>query len=290
MKDIKKIAAVHDISGFGKASLTAVIPILSTMGIQVCPLPTAVLSSISEFTNTRMIDLTDFMEEVIEHWQELDLKFDAVYSGFLGSPRQVTVVQKLIAKTAKKNALIVIDPVMGDNGHLYPVFTQDIIAPMQELITSAHVITPNITEAALLLDESSNIIPDNPTMINWLKKLADLNPQIVIITSVPDSCDDGYTCIYAYDKKTDDFWKLSCRYFPGNFPGTGDTFASIVTGCLMQHCSLPVAIERAANFIYKAIEFSLDYLTDLRQGIYLEPLLPDLLNFPSRLSIKKLDV
>jgi pyridoxine kinase len=290
MKNIKRVAAVHDISGFGKSSLTVVIPILSTMGIQVCPLPTAVLSAISEFPETRMNDLTGFMDKVVRHWQELGLKFDAVYSGFLGSPRQVSMVQELISRNTAEQCLIVIDPVMGDNGKLYPVFSTEIILSMQELVRSAQVITPNLTEAAFLLDEKTEQRLSRDCVIDWLHRLADMGPQTVIVTSVPDYDDKSKTCTFAYDKKANEYWKMSCSYLPGNFPGTGDTFTSIITGCLMQGLPLSAAIEKAVSFVYSAIEFSLDYVSDRRQGIYLEPLLPELLKPVIHEEIQRLEV
>lgn len=290
MKKIKRIAAVHDLSGFGKASLTAAIPILSTIGIQVCPLPTSVLSTITEYPNTQMVDLTDHLSGFIDHWQQLGLKFEAIYSGFLGSPHQVNIVENLIDRTASKDALIVVDPVMGDNGQLYPVFDQKIITAMQILIRSAQVITPNITEAAFLLNEPAKELLDRSLVIDWLHRLAEMNPQIVIITSVPDYEDDTKTCVFAYDKGKKEYWKMSCRYLPGRFPGTGDTFTSIITGYLLQGRSLPDAIEIAVSFVYKAIKYSLDYIEDKREGIYLEPLLPELLKESKLFKIQKLNV
>ena len=288
MKNVYRVVAVHDISGFGKASLTAVIPILSTMGIQVCPFPTSVLSSITEFPETRMIDLTDHLEGMIDHWQKLNLKFKAVYSGFLGSARQVEIVLDLIDRTAENDALIVVDPVMGDNGKLYSVFDQSIIDCMQNLITCAQVITPNITEAAFLLNEPITSKLDKATIINWLHRLADLNPKIVIITSVPDYEDESKICVFAYDKSKNEYWKMACHYLPGNFPGTGDIFASIITGCLLKNIPLHEAIETAVIFILNAIRFSLDYIKDRRQGIYLEPLLGDLLKPQTSNKIRKI--
>jgi len=290
MKKIKRVAAVHDISGFGKASLTVVIPILSTMGIQVCPLPTAVLSAISEYPQTRLHDLTGFMDEVISHWQALGLKFDAIYSGFLGSPRQVSNVQNLIKETASAQCLIVIDPVMGDNGKLYSVFSAEIITCMQELVKSAHVITPNLTEAAFLLDEKTEQKLNREGVIKWLYRLSEMGPQTVIITSVPDYDDESKTCTFAYDKFNNEYWKMSCSYLPGRFPGTGDAFTSIITGALLQNSSLPAAIEKSVRFVYNAIEFSLDYIFDRRQGIYFEPLLPELLKNVPYYGIQRLEV
>ena len=290
MNKIQRVAAVHDLSGFGKASLTAVIPILSTLGIQVCPLPTAVLSSISEFPRTRMIDLTDSLDDILSHWRELNLRFDAIYSGFLGSSRQVGIVQQLIKTNSTENCLIVIDPVMGDNGKLYHVFTSEIINSMQQLIKSAQVITPNSTEAAFLLNEPQQSDMNLNMITDWLLRLADMGPDIVIITSMPDCDNERNTCVYAYDKPNNDLWKIAGEYLPGNYPGTGDTFASIITGCLLKGESLPIAIEKAVNFIYIAIAFSLDYITDNREGIYLEAVLPELLKPVGKTKIKKLNI
>ncbi len=273
MKNIKRVAAVHDISGFGKASLTVVIPILSTLGIQVCPLPTAVLSSITEFPHARITDLTDFLDEIIQHWQELGLKFDAVYSGFLGSPSQVNMVKRLIKTTVRQDSLIIVDPVMGDKGKLYSPFTPDIIMAMKELILSADVITPNVTEAAFLLDKPQNLSLDQKQIIEWLFELAELGPDTVIITSVQDYDDPGITCVFAYCQTNKEIWKMSCQYLPADFPGTGDTFSSIVTGFLLNDYKLPSAIEKAVNFIYHAIELSIKCVADRRQGLYLEPIL-----------------
>ncbi|MCF7919603.1 MAG: pyridoxamine kinase [Candidatus Cloacimonetes bacterium] len=290
MNKIQRVAAVHDISGFGKSSLTVVIPILSTMGIQVCPLPTAVLSTISIFPEPRMIDLTDSLEDIISHWRELNLRFDAIYSGFLGSPRQARIVQDLIRFTSKEGSLIVVDPVMGDYGNLYSVFQPDIIIAMKELVKSAQVITPNLTEAAFLLDENPVKLLTYTEIGLWLRRLSKMGPDMVIITSVPDYQEKDKTCVFAYNKVLDEYWKMSCHYLPGNFPGTGDTFASIITGSLLQKETLAAAIEKAVNFIYKAIEFSLNYVTDTREGIYMEPMLPELLKPVIQAKIEKLDL
>lgn len=153
-KIIQKVAAIHDLSGFGRASLTTIIPILSTMEIQTCPLPTAVLSTqTSGFEDYSFIDLTDYMEEHIAHWKKLNLDFDCIYSGFLGSVRQIQIVSDFVEYFKRKDNLVVVDPVLGDNGSLYDTMGEEMVCEMKKLVSKADIITPNFTEAAFLLGE-----------------------------------------------------------------------------------------------------------------------------------------
>ena len=149
---MKKIAAIHDLSGYGRASLTVAIPILSYMGYQVCPLPTAILSAHSEYKDFRSFDLTDQMQGIIDHWKELDLHFDALYSGYLASEKQMNIVSGFFDDFSQDDNFILVDPVLGDHGKLYPGMDTGMITGMRELCNKANVITPNLTEAAFLLD------------------------------------------------------------------------------------------------------------------------------------------
>lgn len=149
---VKKVVAVHDLSGVGRVSLTVVIPILSTMGFQVCPLPTAVLSSHTQYPDFSFLDLTDEMPKIISEWKKLEVQFDAFYTGYLGSPRQIRIVSDFIDDFRQPEGLVVVDPVLGDNGHLYTNFDDSMIGEMKHLITKADVITPNLTELFYLLD------------------------------------------------------------------------------------------------------------------------------------------
>ena len=140
---IKKVAAIHDMSGFGRSSLTAIIPTLSTMGVQVCPLPTAILSNhTGGFEKYSYVDLTDTMQDYIDMWKELGLEFDCIYSGFLGSTKQIQIVSDFIDYFGSEKNLVVVDPVMGDNGALYSAYTDAIIPAMKKLVTKADMITP----------------------------------------------------------------------------------------------------------------------------------------------------
>lgn len=150
---LKRVAAIHDLSGFGRASLTVIIPTLSVMGIQVCPVPTAVLSTHSGgFTDYVFHDLTGVMGDYGAHWKKLGLSFDCIYSGFLGSPRQASIVSSFIDDFKTERTLTVVDPVMGDNGSLYNSVSKDMVPEMRKLIAKADIIVPNFTEAALLLN------------------------------------------------------------------------------------------------------------------------------------------
>lgn len=284
----KKVAAIHDLSGFGRSSLTMIIPILSHMQIQVCPLPTAVLSTTTEFDNFHFHDLTDQMEPIIKHWQSLDIHFEAIYSGFLGSHHQLEIVRTFIDEFKIENQLVVVDPVLGDNGKLYPTFSQKMVKGMKKLIDEADLITPNITEACLLLDKKYQKSFKTSEIKEMCLNLTAKGPSTVIITSVPDNNKDSKrTAVIAYNRNDERFWKVSCEYIPASYPGTGDGFTSVVLGSLLQGDSLPIAIDRAVNFIALGIRASFGYSNKSIEGIYLEKVLPSL-NSPLSISTYEL--
>ncbi len=273
---VKRVAAVHDLSGFGRASLTVVTPILSSMGIQVCPLPTAVLSTHSKFKNYHFVDLTDHLLPIIEHWESLGLNFDAIYSGFLGSSRQIEIVASMIHRFKTEKTLVVVDPVMGDDGVLYGPMTPDIVDGMRQLIAHADIITPNITEAAFLLNEPFPAQVSETMVKQWLRRLAEMGPQVVIITSVPDQVQKSHTSVYAFNRSDGRYWRVTCSYLPAAYPGTGDAFASVLTGSLLQGDSLPMAIDRAVAFASLGVRASFGYNNSANEGILLERILPSL--------------
>lgn len=274
---IKKIAAVHDLSGVGRVSLTAVIPILSSMGFQVCPLPTAVLSNHTQYPDYSLLDLTEEMQRIVEKWKKMDVHFDTFYSGYLASSRQIKIVEDLIAYFRRPSDLVVVDPVMGDNGKLYVGMGQDMVEEMKEFIRYADVITPNLTEMFLLLGEPE--IPDVLTdqiLKAGLKSLSDKGPEIVIVTSIPVADNPHLTSVYAYNRIGGRFWKVTCPYLPAHYPGTGDAFTSVITGALMQGDSLPIALDRATQFILQGIRATFGYEYNNLEGIMLEKVLHNL--------------
>lgn len=281
---VKKVAAIHDLSGFGRSSLTSIIPILSSMKVQVCPVPTAVLSShTGGFEGYSFLDLTDYMEQHIAHWKSLNLEFDCIYSGFLGSPKQMKIVADFIDFFGHKNNLTVVDPVLGDNGKLYGTMNNEMVEEMKKLISKADIITPNFTEVTFLLNKPYKKEISEPEVKEWLIELANMGPKIVIATSVPDENShkaDRKTNVIAYDKENNVFWKVSCKYIPASYPGTGDAYTSVVIGSLLQGDSLPIAIERGVQFITQCILASYGFKYPNREGVLLERML-DVLKMPT---------
>lgn len=280
---IPKVCAVHDISGFGKVSLTEVLPILSAMGIEVCALPTAVLSTHTyEFKDFTFCDLTDEMSKIIEHWQKIGLKFDAVYSGYMGSPRQIEILKDFMLSAKKDGALLVVDPVMGDNtlvsGAVYSDKLRGILGNMRGLCGIADVITPNVTEACLLIGEEYSDKPiNNSTIKDYLKRLSEICRGDVVITSVMDS--ENSMCVAVYDSENKKFYKVDCGFVNRPFHGTGDVYTSVLTGALLKGNNIIEAANIAAGFVYKAIQNTIRHPEiRIREGVLFEPILSTYFN------------
>lgn len=284
---IPRIAAVHDLSGYGRASLTVAIPILSCMGAQVCPLPTAVLSSqtgsIQDFS---FFDLTAQMQEILQKWENLDLYFDAVYSGFLGSPRQVDIVAQLMDRLGKKESIFLVDPVLGDDGKLYPTQTMELVKSMRQLVGKADIITPNFTEVCFLLDTPYQETVTAKQAKEYLKALSALGEKenkkkkSVLITSAPYAenaeGEGNFISVLAYDAENKRFWQTKSPKIPSAYPGTGDAYASVFLGSLLQKDSLPMAMARAARFLHDVMLMTYGCGTPYIDGIQLERALPQL--------------
>lgn len=270
-KLVKKVAAVHDLAGIGRCSLTAAIPILSVLGLQACPLPTAVLSCQTEYPNFHFFDFTDEMKPYINTWDSMDLKFDGIYSGFLGSEEQINIVIDLIEK--HKEALIVVDPVMGDNGEKYKTYTEEMCDKIKELVSHADVVTPNLTECCILTDRSYNDVANTENLLDIAKEISELGPEKVVITGIVK---DDKVITFAYDRKNNENFLVSSTYNKKTYSGTGDIFTSIVCGMLVNGSNFKKSVEKACNFIKKAIDITSLEDLDEKNGILFEPLLKEL--------------
>ncbi len=273
---VPRIAAIHGLAGFGRASLSVVVPVLSTMGCQVCPFPTAVLSTHGGFPGYVKVDITDSMQEYMEHWEQLEVRFDAIYSGFLGSPIQIEMVGRFIDAFAEEDQLVVIDPVMGDNGKIYGIIDVERLEGRKGFVNKANIITPNFTEAAFLLGKEYPESVSVEEIKEWIHRLGEMGPRRVIITSVPFGERDNSSSVVAFDRYDGRIWRINCSYVPAYYPGTGDIFTSVIVGSILQGDSLPIALDRAVQFVSIAIRASFGYTTPKQEGVLLERVLDNL--------------
>ena len=273
-----RVAAIHDLSGFGRCSLTVALPVLSAMGVQCCPLPTAFLSThTGGFEGFTFLDMTEEMPRVARHWESLGLRFDAVYSGFLAGRRQIGIVADFIRTFRTPESRVVVDPVMGDDGSIYQTYTPELCAGMAELTELADVITPNLTEAALLLDwdYASLFRPDgrqDPARLRQaVEELSRKGTRSVVLTGVSEA--PGRTGALCYDAPTGSLETIQTDFVAHPLLGTGDIFASVLTGGLVRGKSLPAAARQAAEFIRACAERTVAEDLPLREGVDFEPLL-----------------
>ncbi|GHV08245.1 pyridoxal kinase [Clostridia bacterium] len=266
------VLAIHDLSGYGRCSLSVALPALSAQGVQCVALPTAYLSAHTGFKSFTFTDMTAQLSPAAQHYRELGLRFGAVYSGFLGSEAQIDVVSRIFAAFKTDDTLIVVDPVMGDDGRTYKTYTPSMCRRMRELTRRADLITPNITEAAILLDEDYSAAPKRYEDFQpWLEKLSNGGRTSVLITGVrPAQCRVGQ--VY-YDRNTGNFGCCQRPFAGRSFNGTGDLYASVVVGAMTLGAPLAAAADKAAGFVFDCCKLSYDNDTDPSEGVRFEPLL-----------------
>lgn len=268
-----RVAAIHDMSGFGRCSLTVAIPVLSAMGVQCCPLPTAFLSThTGGFTGFTFLDMTEEMPKVAAHWQELALRFHAIYSGFLASERQIGIVSDFIRTFRRSDTLVVIDPVMGDDGKAYQTYTSALCSGMTHLAELADVITPNLTEAAFLLGRPYDQLPQEEAGLQELVRELGLHGRrSVVLTGV--SLSPGKTGAMCFDAKTSRTETVQVDMIAHPLLGTGDIFASVLTGALVRGDTLFSAAAQAADFVRACAVHTTAQNLPLREGVDFEPML-----------------
>ena len=282
---MKRIITVQDISCVGKCSLTVALPIISAMGVEACVLPTAVLSTHTAFKGFTFRDLTSDIKPICDHWKAEKINFDAIYTGYLGSFEQLDLMHKLIADFGGGDTLAIVDPCMADNGKLYPGFTQEFAFAMAKLCGKANVVVPNLTEASFMLGipyvESGY---DEQYILDILKKLAALGANQVVLKGVEFAEDQkdfkgvaGKIGIVAYDALTDTFTSYFHKKMPQSFHGTGDIFASVLTGALMRGLSLQKSYSLAADFVVESIKETLSHDNYNWYGVDFEAAFPYLI-------------
>lgn len=269
MQIVPRVACINDISGYGRCSLTTVLPVLSVMGVQACPAPTAVLSKHTGFPQFTFTDLTDTLPDYFRSWSDLD--FDMIYSGFLGSMGQIETVQAFFRAQKQKNpaCCILLDPVMGDGGKRYSTYSQALCDAVRELVAEADIITPNITEACLLTGMPyRGECLSHREATELAKALTALGCRDVVITGIVQENDignltySGGEAVYSSVHRTEFL-----------FSGTGDLFASVLCGALAQGHPLAEAVQTAGRFLSEVTQYTLHENTPASEGVLFEPLL-----------------
>lgn len=269
MRTVPRVACINDLSGFGRCSLTTALPVLSVMGVQACPAPTAVLSKHTGFPQFSFHDLTNTLPRFFETWQDLD--FDLVYSGFLGSVGQIETVRSFFhtQKQLNPQCRILLDPVMGDEGRRYSTYTAALCSAMRALVAEADIITPNITEACLLTDtpyQGESISEREAAALS--ERLLRLGCSAAVITgivredTIGNLTNDGHSLRFTHVHRTE------CL-----FSGTGDLFASVLCGALARGKALSDAVTVAGEFLSAVTQYTLQQNTPADEGVLFEPLL-----------------
>ena len=282
----KKIAVINDLSGFGRCSLTAAIPTISVMGVQPCPLPTAVLSAQTGFPSYYCDDYTEKMEHFRQEWEKMGVRFDGIYTGFVASETQIRRIFRFLDTFYRESTFLLVDPVMGDEGRVYKLFTPELLRRMKELALRADVVTPNLTELCLLtgadygeLGRMKGEKEITEAAGELAEKLMESGPDTIVVTGIRfEDAQSGERMIgnLAVDQSGR---RLSAfPYIGGSFSGTGDLFASIIAGGIARGDDIFRTMDLAGEFVERAMKDSAAEGVERNQGTnfekYLGMLLP----------------
>ena len=265
----RKIAVINDFCGFGRCSLTVSIPIISAMKLQCCPLPTAIFSNHTGYDSFFYSDYTDHIRAYIQEWSKLHLQFDGILTGFLGSPQQIDLVKLFFDTFKSEKNIVVIDPVMGDHGALYPTYSPVLAEGMRSLVAYADILTPNLTEACFLAGVDYRRDMDSGQLYELCRKLSRLGPQRIVISGI-ERGDDLENYIYEAGKEATVIrvHKVgSCR------AGTGDVFSSIIAADTVKGKSLIDSVQHASSFIAKSLRRTIELNIPHTDGICFEEFL-----------------
>jgi pyridoxine kinase len=268
----KKIAVISDISGFGRCSVTVSLPIISAFGIQCCPLPTAVLSNHSGYPDFFFDDYTDRMEIYMDMWSKLGLTFDGILTGFLGSGKQIDIVLEFIRRFKTPDTMLIVDPVMGDNGRLYSTYTPELAKDMTRLCTQADIIMPNLTEACVLADMPYQEQFHSADYARLCDRLQALGPKNIVLTGLLTPSTVGN-----YIRESGQADHILRRRLSGQpRAGTGDVFASVVAADQVKGNSFAGSVAKAADFVQATIRRSEELQIPAEDGVCFEEFLTQL--------------
>lgn len=277
---LQKLVLIHAFSGFGHSTMSVILPVVSAMGIQGCPLPTAVFSNHTGFQDWHKVDLTEEMMPHIEAWNRLNLTFDGIYSGYLGSGAQAEAVLNLVQ--SHPESIFFLDPVLGDHGRLYSAITAEHVAAMKELTHYAGYLLPNITEACVLTDTPFRDDFSDDDIADIAGKLHAMGPKHIVITGIRR--DDMFVNYLSEASDTDALaYQLDSAALPvagTSRPGTGDIFGSVLISCILKGQPLKQSVCKAAQFVADCIKASDDRNLPPVEGTCFELLLSGLIPRP----------
>lgn len=268
----KKIAVINDFSGFGRCSIAVALPIISTLKIQCCPLPTSIFSNHTGFDSFFFDDYTDKMPLYINEWKKLGLQFDGITSGFLGSKKQIEIVTQFFKDFKTKENIIIVDPVMGDYGKIYATYTKEMCEEMEKLVQYADIITPNITELCILTDTPYQEKWKISELEKMTEELAEKGPEKIVVTGIVQK---EFIANFCYEKgKSPKI--LRCHRVGTQRSGTGDVFSSIIAADAVNQVPFDKSVKKASNFIKKCILKSIEMDIPVTDGVCFEELLQTL--------------
>lgn len=273
---MKRILTVQDISCLGKCSLTIALPVISALGVEAVILPTAVLSTHTMFNGWTCKDLSDQIGPITEHWKREGVKFDAIYTGYLGTEEQIEQMKQLFSDFGGDETLIFVDPAMGDKGKLYPAFDIAYAKKNAELCACADIIVPNITEAAFMTGMEYREEYDEAYVKEMLSRLDELGAKISILTGV--SLEEGKTGVMGYERATGEYYLYQNKKIDAAYHGTGDLFSSIVIGEIMKGMDWRDALRIAADHTAHTIEVTLKNPAEPWYGVDFEATMPELIS------------
>jgi len=267
-----KIANVNDLTGFGRCSLAAAWPIISRLGVQCCPVPTAILSNHTGFDSYFFDDYTDRLVPYVDEWRKLGLTFDGILTGFLGSERQVEIVERFVGDFSTEATVVTVDPVMGDAGRLYSTYTDDLARSVRRLLPVAHAVTPNLTEACVLADVPYHDRPTADELADIARRICEQGPSCVVITGVDrgDSL-DNFCLEYGEVPYTVSAEKVAIQR-----SGTGDVFSAIIAAGLVRGVPFARCVRTACEFIGSCLRYTAWLGVPETDGVCFEPLLGQL--------------
>ena len=277
---MKRVLTIQDISCLGKCSVTVALPVISAMGIETVILPTAVLSTHTMFKNFTVKDLTDQLMPIVEHWKSEGVEFDAIYTGYLGSAEEIEIAKKIFEMFKSDDTLVFIDPVMADNGKLYPAFDEAYAKLNAGLCGAADIIVPNLTEACFMTDTEYKEEYDEDYVKELLGKLAALGSKVVVLTGI--SLSEGKTGVYGLDTRTNEYFIYQNDKVDAAYHGTGDIFASVAVGGLVRGLSRERAFALAADYTADTIRVTKQDPKEPWYGVNFEETIPQLV---SRLTV-----